>query len=390
MKIAYFDCFSGISGDMILGALVELGFDLEKEAKKLRLTPYKIEIKKVKKQGITGRKVNITSLAKEEHHRTLGQIYGIIEKSGLDKDVKEKSKEVFLRLAKAESKVHGVPFDKARFHELGSVDSIVDITMAVSGVKKLGIEKIFASKLNLGSGFVKCAHGTFPVPAPATAELLKGIPVYSDGVDSELVTPTGAALISELAGSFGDMPLMDVKSIGYGAGYAELRHPNLLRVFLGESCLPLAESSDLADVIESNIDDINPEYYDHIIRKLLEEGALDVYITNIQMKKNRPGVKLSVISKPEKTKCLTDIIFRETSTFGVRIYRTRREKLHTEQRAVRTRYGTVNVRIGSSLGRVITVSPEYEDCRKIAEKKRIPIKKVYEEAKTIAQNTIKS
>lgn len=380
MKIAYFDCFSGISGDMVLGALVDLGFDLEKEIKKLNLSSFRIEIKRVKKQGIAGVKVNIISL-REEYNGGIAQVFKIIERSRLDEDVKQKSKDIFAKLAKAESKVHGVSAKKAHFHELGNIDTIVDIVGVVSGIKNLGIEKIFASGLNLGSGFVKCEHGIFPVPAPATAELVKSLPVYSDGTDAELVTPTGAALISALAEGFGDMPKMNIERTGYGAGFKELKHPNLLRVFLGECDMSFEGSTDFADVIESNIDDMNPEYYDFIIQKLLGEGALDVFIENIQMKKNRPAVKLSVISKPEKTRRLTDIIFRETTTFGVRVYRTKREKLLTEIKTVRTKYGNVPVKIGKLGKKIITVSPEYEDCKRLAERKGIPIKDIYEAAK---------
>jgi uncharacterized protein (TIGR00299 family) protein len=378
MKIAYFDCFSGISGDMILGALVDLGFDLKKELSKLKLPSCRIEIKRVKRQGIAGTKVNVISLKKEKTHKGLAQIYRIIDAGSLDKDIKQRSKDIFAKLAKAESKVHGVSVKEARFHELGNIDSVIDITGTLLGLKKLGIEKVFASKLRLGSGFVKCEHGIFPVPAPATVELVKSIPVYSDGTNSELVTPTGAALITALAEEFGDIPQMSIERVGYGAGFAELKHPNLLRVFLGECELPVAGSADFADVIEANIDDMNPEYYDFIIRKLLKEGALDVFIANIQMKKNRPGVKLSVISKPEKTQHFTDIIFRETTTFGVRVYRTKREKLLTEKRIVKTKYGNVTVKIGRLGGKIITVSPEYEDCRRLAEQKGVPLKTVYE------------
>lgn len=381
VKIAYFDCTSGISGDMLLSALVDLGFDLEKEARKLNLPACRIEIKRVKRQGIAGVKVNVIS-TKEECHRNLARVYKIIDSSRLDGDIKRRSREVFMKLAKAESKVHGIPVRKAEFHELGRIDTIVDIAGTLAGIKKLGIDKIIASKLNLGSGTVKCEHGIFPVPAPATAELVKGVPVYSDGTKAELVTPTGAALVTRLADGFGDMPEMCVEKVGSGAGSRELARPNIFRIFMGEYSLPHEDTEDSADVIESNIDDMNPQYYDFIIRRLLEEGALDAFIANIHMKKNRPGVRLSVISKPEKTSHLTDIIFRETTTFGVRICRTRREKLSREMRTVRTKYGDVPVKVGRLGGEVVTVSPEYEACRKLAEQRGVPLKKIYEEAKS--------
>jgi pyridinium-3,5-bisthiocarboxylic acid mononucleotide nickel chelatase len=381
IKIAYFDCFSGISGDMILGALVDLGFDLKKELAGAKLPPCKLDIRKINKRGIAGVKVDILGLGEEKHHRGLAELCEIIDRSALDKDIKSKSRDIFTKLARVESAVHGVSLKKAHFHELGSIDTIVDVAGALLGIKKLGIKKIFSSRLNVGSGFVKCRHGILPVPAPATAALLKGIPVYSDGSEAELVTPTGAAIITTLAEGFGPIPQMTVDKIGYGSGSRDLEHPNLLRVFTGEYEQLPEETADLADVIETNIDDMNPEYYDFIIRRLLREGALDAYITNILMKKNRPGVKLSVIAGPEKTQRLIDAIFQETTTFGVRIYRTRRKKLSREERTVRTKYGSVRVKIGKLEGEIVTVSPEYEDCRKLAEKKNLPLKKIYEEAK---------
>ena len=382
MKIAYFDCSSGISGDMTLGALAGLGYDVKKELKKLNLKNFRIEVKKVRKNGLAAVKVNVILLkGKKHHYGGLKNVLKVIERSRFSAEIKKESAEAFRKLAKAEAKVHGIPVSRTHFHELGDTDTIVDVVGAIAGIHALGIKKVYMSAVNAGSGSVKCAHGILPVPSPAAAELLKGIPVYTDDSGKERTTPTGALLASCVSDGFGEMPVMNISGTGCGAGYAETVRPNILRVFLGEADIPPGGESDYADVIEANIDDINPEYYDFIIQKLLDRGALDVFITNIQMKKNRPGVKLTVISVPSKTRGLTDIVFRETTTFGVRIYRTVREKLAVEKKNVRTKYGMVSVKIGRLDGEVRTASPEYEDCRKIAARRGIPLKVIYEEAR---------
>lgn len=384
MKIAYFDCFSGISGDMILGALVDMGLDidyLKEEFKKLSISNYDVMAKKVEKNHIYGTKVDII-VKNIQTHRNLKDINKIIDDSTLDERVKELSKKIFLRLAKAESKVHNVDIDKIHFHEVGAIDSILDIIGVSIGLKKLNIKKVYSSYLPLGRGFVKCSHGLIPIPAPATAQLIKGIPVYSTNVDGELVTPTGAAIITTLTNNFGKIPLMSINKISYGAGKSNFEQPNLLRVFTGELMDESDYVDDITNMIETNIDDMNPEYYEYITQKLFKYGALDVFFTNIWMKKNRPAVKLSVICPLEKTDRLIDIIFNETTTFGVRVYRTKRRKLFVEKKKVKTKYGEVNIKIGKLNNKIETISPEYEDCKTIAEKNDISLKDIYDLAKT--------
>ena len=366
---------------MVLGALVDLGLDidcLKKELDKLSISGYEIQVKKVGKNSIFGTKVDIVS-GEKQAHRCLNDINEIIDKSTLDSDVKESCKNIFLKLGKAEGKVHGIDIQKVHFHEVGALDTILDIVGVVVGLKKLGIKKVFSSRLHTGSGFVKCAHGTIPVPAPATAELIKGIPVYSTGVLGELVTPTGAAVITSLTNDFSGMPHMRVDKVGYGAGKAELEHPNLLRIFFGE--LVCDYDTDTVNVIETNIDDMNPEYYGHLIEKLLAKGALDAFLSSIQMKNGRPAIKVSVISEPENTDEFVDIIFNETTTFGVWISEAERKKLFAEKKEVRTKYGVVSVKVGSAGGEIKTISPEYRDCKKIADENKVPLKEIYELAR---------
>ncbi len=388
MKIAYIDCFSGISGDMILGALIDLGLDtsdLKKELKKLNLGGWELTAKKQQKNHITATKVDII-VKQKQNHRHLNDIFRIIDESKLDSDIKESSKKIFLKLAKAESKVHNIDIDSVHFHEVGATDSILDIVGSVISLKKLNIEKICTSPLPLGTGFVKCAHGTIPIPAPATVELLKGIPVYSTDIKGELVTPTGAAIITTITARFSEMPEMQIEKIGYGAGTSDFDHPNLLRIFLGNAKENYAQ--DAVNIIETNIDDMNPEYYSHISEKLFASGALDVYLTNIQMKDNRPAIKLTVIAAQETTDNLTDIIFTETTTFGIRIYRGMRKKLFTEKKQVKTKYGPITIKIGKSGNKIMTISPEYKDCKKIADAHNLPIKQIYElTKKTYSGNT---
>ncbi len=381
MEIAYFDCFSGISGDMILGSLIDLGLDIEylkNEFKKINISGYEINVIKTKKNDISCIKVNITVKDKQKH-RSLKEINALIDKSELNLEIKKKSKNIFLKLAKAESKIHNIDINNVHFHEIGAIDSILDIIGAVIGLDKLNIKKIYSSSIPVGRGFVKSAHGKLPIPAPATSELLKGIPIYSTKVEGELVTPTGAAIISSLTESFGEMPLMQIEKIGYGAGKSDFDHPNLLRIFIGESLEKY--DTDTVNVIEINIDDMNPEHYEVVFEKLLKNGALDVYLTNIQMKKNRPGIKLSIISPLEITDQLTDIIFNETTTFGLRIYKTNRKKLFVEMEKVETKYGEITIKIGKTKDKIKLVSPEYEDCKKLAQENNVSLKEIYELAK---------
>jgi uncharacterized protein (TIGR00299 family) protein len=394
MKIAYFDCFSGISGDMTVGALLDAGLKietLEKELKKLGLSGYQLEVKKVVKKGISATQFKV-KIKEEGVERRFKDILTILEKSKLDEEIKKETKKIFFNIAQAESKIHQKDMDKIHFHEIGGLDSIIDITSAVIGIKTLGIEEIHSSALPVGKGFVKCAHGVIPVPAPATLELLKNIPTYSGGIESEMITPTGAAIISTLAKSFGKRPLMKIESIGYGAGEKEFTIPNLLRVSIGEKILKdekLKDGyvSDEAVLIETNIDDMNPEFYDYIMDKLFSQGALDVFLVPIQMKKNRPAHMLSIIVYEQNLKEILEVLFSESTTLGVRIREVKRLRLDQQNFMAETKYGKIKVKVGMFKGEIKNIAPEYEDCKKMAKQHQVPLKEVYEEAKKVIQLT---
>ena len=391
MKIIYFDCFSGISGDMILGALIDLGLDitfLKKELGKLNLGDYSIESKKIVKNGIAATKFDVIAKNSGRHEeRNLNEINKIIDNSQLDSQIRDTIKKIFLKIANAEAKVHNKPINDIHFHEVGAIDTIIDIAGSVMGLKKLGIDKIYCSKLNVGTGFVEFSHGKFPVPAPATAEILKGVPIYHNNIEAELVTPTGAAIITTLAGKFGEMPAMKVEKIGYGSGSKDLQQPNVLRIFLGENSEEKHKRGDgifdTINIIETNIDNMNPEIYPYIIDKLMEDGALDAYLTNIIMKKGRPAIKLIVLAEIKDTDKLCNIIFDETTTLGLRIFRSERKILKREIRAIKTKYGNVRVKISKFENEIKNITPEYEDCVGIAKKYKIPLKTVYEEIKSV-------
>jgi uncharacterized protein (TIGR00299 family) protein len=387
MKIAYFDCFSGASGDMILGSLIDAGLEidvLKNELKKLDLSGYEIKTTKKTKKGLYGTKFDVI-IPKKHHHRGLKDIVQIIDESKLDLEIKKKSKAIFTRLAEVEAKIHNMPVQDVHFHEVGAVDAIVDIVGAVTGFYLLGIKEITVSKLHVGSGTVECAHGTLPVPAPATAELLKGLPVYATGIEGELITPTGAAIFSTLSNRFGELPEMAIEKIGYGLGSKELSIPNVLRVCIGESKNAFKE--DFVQLIETNIDDMNPQFYDHVMQLLYGEGAKEVFLTPVYMKKNRPGTLLSVIASIDKIDPLIDIIFQETTTLGVRISNMKKRKiLKRELLTVASPWGNVKVKVRTISEDKKVISPEYDDCQKLAKKHNIPIQKVYEEIKKIAMD----
>ncbi len=379
MKTLYLDCYSGIAGDMLLGALIDAGLDiklLKKELDKLNLKGYKITAKKILKKGISATKFVVEITQKQHHERNIQDIFSIIDKSSLSEQIKQTSKKIFSKIADAESKIHNIPREKVHFHEIGAIDSIIDIVGTAIALNILGIEKIHCSEIPLGNGFVEFSHGKWPIPAPATAEILKGIPVYKTNIEHELVTPTGAAIISTLSEKFGEMPNMKISSIGYGAGSAEFEIPNTLRIFIGESDEKSEHIS--VNIIETNIDDMNPQFYDYVMEKLFAEGALDVFLQNIQMKKNRPGILLKVISPAEKTESLANIILKETTAIGVRISQAKRICLDREIVKVKTKFGEVRVKIAKSDGKIVNAHPEYDDCVKIAREKNVPLKKVYE------------
>ncbi len=384
MKIAYFDCFAGASGDMILGALIDAGLKtglLKSELGKLNLPGFSITAKKTLKDGIAATKFDVRT-GHEHKHRNLRDITRIIDGSGLSTAVRQKSKAVFRRLAEAEARVHGTSIDEIHFHEVGAVDAIVDITGAVAGLELLDIEKIFVSPLHLGRGTVKCAHGILPVPPPAVAEMVKGFPVYSTDVEGELVTPTGAAILTTLASGFGPMPAMMVDGTGYGAGSRNTGVPNLLRVFIGRSA---EAEGDSVQVIETNIDDMNPQFYEHVMESLFKAGAKDVTLTPVIMKKNRPGIVLSVIAASADAEALVALIFRETTTLGVRISEIKKRMVAERGiLSVRTKWGAARVKT-KRIGSRTSFSPEYDDCKRIARAKGIPVSDVFDEIRRVAE-----
>ena len=319
-------------------------------------------------------------IKKENESRYLHNILAIIKRSKLSKEVKFLSSKIFQRLAEAEAKAHGIAVNKVHFHEVGAVDAIVDIVGACIGIEKLGIEKIYCSPLPNGKGRIVHAHGLLPNPAPAAAELLKGVPTYGSGIRGELVTPTGAAIISTLAASFGDLPRLEVENIGYGAGSIDLPLPNLLRVFIGEAQLPAEKDAVLQ--IETNIDDLDQKLYGRAIKKIMSAGALEAYIEPIMMKKNRQAVKLVVLAAPEDRDAIIKEIFEQTTTFGVRTFLAAREKLIRKHVAVRTALGRARIKLGLLDGKVKTVAPEYEDYKKLARKHGIPVERAYRTVKT--------
>jgi uncharacterized protein (TIGR00299 family) protein len=437
MRIAYLECFSGISGDMFLGALVDAGVSprlLEETVAALGVGA-KLEISGVVRSGISATKVNVwvdgekdmpreeywakqdveraLSPAKAQHghehahghdhdhehsragapvphqhehahpHRGLKEIRQIILAAAISESAKTTAIRTFEALGAAEAKIHNVPIESIHFHEVGAVDAIVDIVCAAVGAEALGVDEIVCSALNVGGGTVKCAHGTFPVPAPATVELLKDASVYSSGIQAELVTPTGAAIAKTLATRFSAFPEMKIEKSAYGAGSRDFPgHPNVLRIVIGESLPALAGKTkyETISVLEANLDDLNPQVFGYVMDRLLEEGALDVFGMPVQMKKNRPGTLLTVLCKPEDAEKLTQLVFSETTTLGVRRREESRQTLARRWENVRTEWGEVRIKIASMNGTVTNYAPEYEDCRRIAAEHHVPLKTVMQEA----------
>ena len=391
MTTAYFDCFSGVSGNMILGALVDLGLDLgmlNDGVRSLGLADYRIEVSRVKKNDIAAVYANVIT-ADECESRSIGDILTLIDQSSLDDGIRSRARRIFIRLAEAEAKVHGCEGDQAKLHEVGSNDTVIDVVGSLVGLKALGVDQIGSSFLNLGGGTVRCHHGLLPVPAPVTAELLKGFPTYSSGEFGELTTPTGAAIVTTLAGFFGPMPVMRVGGVGYGAGKMDLDVPNALRIFLGDRTeAHEGRRAESVVVLETNIDDMSPQLYEHIMESLLDNGALDVFMTPVQMKKNRPGVLLSVIAPPEITKNLLDIILREGTTLGVRVAEMERLSLPRSTRIVQTKFGPISVKLAERGDGVVTMSPEYDDCRRASREHGAPLAVVYGEVQRVWQNSL--
>ena len=381
MKLVYFDCFSGISGDMVLGALVDAGVELgalEAELRKLRFTGWKISAERVKRKAIAATKVHVEAGA-SHHHRHLSDILKMIDEAGLAPRATERARNIFQRLGEAEAKVHNIPVEKVHFHEVGAVDSIIDIVGAAIGFDLLGIEGFACSPMDVGGGRVQTEHGVLPVPAPATAELLCGAPTFSSGVQKELVTPTGAAIATTLATSYGKIPAMELKAVGYGAGSADLaEQANVLRILIGESAEKRtgAYGDATVAVIEANVDDMNPQIYGYFAEQALAAGALDVFSSPVQMKKNRPGQLITLLCEPANRDRLIDLIFRETTTIGVRTHEAFRRTLERQSVPVATPLGTVRMKIARLNGTVLNAAPEYEDCQRIAAEKGLPLKQV--------------
>lgn len=434
MRIAYLECFSGMSGDMFLGALIDAGVPprLLEDAVAALNVGARLEISRVVRSGISATKVDVwvdgekdlpreeywarldveraPSPAKPEHEhdhdhghghghehsragapaphshehgRGLSEIREIIGKASISDSARKAAIAIFEALGTAEAKIHSTSIEKVHFHEVGAVDAMVDIVCASVGAEALGVHEIICSPLNVGGGSVKCAHGTFPVPAPATVELLKDAPVYSNGIQAELVTPTGAAIVKTLVTRFAAFPEMKIENSGYGAGSRDLPGiPNVVRLTLGEAQSTLASktSSDIITVLEANLDDLNPQVFGYVMDRLLEDGALDVFGMPVQMKKNRPGTLLTVLCKPEDAGKLTHLIFTETTTLGVRRRDERRQTLARRWESVSTPWGEVRIKIASMNGTVTNSAPEYEDCRRIAAAHHVPLKTVIQEA----------
>jgi uncharacterized protein (TIGR00299 family) protein len=394
VKLAYLDCASGISGDMLLGALASAGASQEELSAipaALGLQNVTLTFEAVKRGGIAATKahVNIDKPAGESKagvrldgagghsHRHLSGIVKMINNSTLPDAVKEDSLRVFQRLGEAEAAIHAMPIEKVHFHEVGAEDSIVDIVGGCLGLRSLGIERIVCSPLDVGSGTVDTAHGRLPVPAPATARLLAGAPVYSSGIEAEMVTPTGAAMVATLAAGYGKMPPMTLTADGYGAGTRDFKdRPNVLRILIGND----AATNDSVTVLEANFDDMNPQIAGFVAAKALDMGALDCFFTAVQMKKGRPGTLMTILAKPVDAERLTRMLFSETSTLGVRSHVAERRTLDRRHETVSTKWGEVRVKIGASGGEEMHFAPEYEDCLKLAEQHGVPLKQVLQEA----------
>jgi len=403
MKVAYFNCFAGVAGDMIVGALLDAGLalpDLERELAKLDVGGYRVEARKTVRNGISGTKFEVVT-EEENVSRSAAEIVGIVEDSSLDEDVKRTSAAILLTLAGVEARIHNASVDTIHLHEVGGLDAIVDVVASVAGLKLLGVDTVRSSTIHVGTGFLECAHGTLPVPAPATLALLEGVPVVSRGIEAELATPTGVAIVRTLAaggrellgsgaepriGGFGPMPAMHVETTGYGAGSRDLPIPNLLRVTIGQA--DGAYEADEVTLIETNIDDMSPEIIGYVCELLLSRGALDVYTTSVFMKKNRPGTLLSVIARPAEENAVVATLFEETTTLGVRIGRLRRQKLARETIEVDTRFGSATVKVSRRDGLIANVAPEYESVRKIALQRSVPLRDVYDEVTRAAKDAL--
>src|SRR5213593_4175385 len=386
MRVAYFDCPSGAAGDMIMAALVDAGVSLpalRAELGKLPLEGWTISAREVRKGAFRATKVDVEiDRHAHRHHRSLGDILDILERSSLEVSVKARAARIFTRLAEAEARVHGTDRESVHFHDVGAVDAIVDVTGGIIALDLAGVEAVHISALPIGGGLVGGPHGRIPVPGPGTAELLRGFPVVDTGVKAELVTPTGAAILTTLANGAGSMPAMTVTSVGYGAGTRDLEVPNVLRCFVGE----VADTPDQETIVqvETTIDDMSPQLYEPVIDRLFEAGALDVFLTPVVMKRSRPAVVLTALAPPDLAGPLARVLFEETTTIGVRWSEWRRARLDREMVTLTTAYGALPFKISRLDGRIVTVTPEFADVARIARDKALPVREVLEQARADA------
>jgi len=414
VKLAYFDCPSGAAGDMILGALVDAGVPfetLERELTGLGLAGYRLECSEVMKAGFRAMKVHVHLDGHEEGpgyfrrlpdpeehehhpagHRGLGEILGILERSRLAPPVRDMASRVFRRLAEAEARVHGTTPERVQFHDVGAIDAILDVAGSCLGLHLLGVDAVHFGTLPVGGGFVQGPHGRIPVPAPAVAELLRGFPTVDNGIRRELVTPTGAAILTTLAAGSGAMPAMRVTAVGYGAGTLELETPNVLRLFVGEAgaTAPAATPTETIIQVETTVDDMSPQLYEPLLERLLERGALDAWLTPVIMKRSRPGVVLTALCEPGRVADLSRLLFEESSTIGVRWTAYQRARLDREMVRLDTAHGPVTFKVSRLDGRVITVTPEFEEIRRIARDRGLAVREVLEQARTEGRRLLSS
>src|SRR6266851_8011124 len=384
MKVAYFDCPSGAAGDMIMASLVDAGVPLpalRAELGKLPLEGWTISAREVRKGAFRATKVDVEiDHHAHRHHRSLGDILDILERSSLEVSVKARAARIFTRLAEAEARVHGTDRESVHFHDVGAVDAIIDVTGGIIALDLAGVEAVHISALPIGGGLVGGPHGRIPVPGPGTAELLRGFPVVDTGVRAELVTPTGAAILTTLARSAGPMPAMTVRAVGYGAGTRELETPNLLRCFVGDTGQAAGALETIAQV-ETTIDDMSPQLYEPLMARLFEAGAVDVFLTPVVMKRSRPGVVVTALCPPDRVPDVARTLFEESTTIGVRFTEVRRTILARELVTLATEYGPVPFKVSQLEGRVVTVTPEFAEVARIAREKGLPLREVLDQAR---------
>ena len=391
MKIAYFDCVAGASGDMILGALLDAGLDearLVQQLAALKLSGFSLKSHPAFKGGLRATQVDI-HINDPLFERRLPEIEHILTESDLPEKITGKALKILRRLAEVEGHIHGEPIDQVHLHELGGLDTLVDVVGTLLALEDLEIEQVYASPLPMGSGFVKSAHGPLPLPAPATLALLGGVPLRGVELEGELVTPTGAALLTSLVQVWGTIPPMTLCAVGYGAGSRDLPFPNVLRVLVGVAASPAAGVTESLALVETNIDDQNPQLYDYLMTRLFQAGALDVSLIPIQMKKNRPGILLRLLCPPAQVPAFESILYAETSTLGVRVQTVERHSLSRLIHTVETPYGPVRVKVADLGTGQYKFAPEYEDCRKLAEQHNIPLREVYLAAELAAKTSLR-